>query len=110
VLDTSRGTPAKDMPIKLEKRLSGQKEGEQEVWKEISSHVTDTDGRVKGFAPLEEEGVYRLTFYTSRYFETIHVVDYFYEKVPVEFKIRLGQHYHVPLLISPFGFSTYRGS
>ncbi len=103
ILDTSLGTPAKGMRAILEKQLNGS-------WVHVSDHVSDADGRIKDFKPLLEGGTYKITFFTDEYFKLTKVEKYFYPTVPIIFQVSLGQHYHVPLLISPFGYSTYRGS
>jgi 5-hydroxyisourate hydrolase len=101
VLDTSRGAPATGMPVALEAQVLGE-------WILIGQAATDADGRVKGFVPVDvpvAPGVYRIRFDTGRYQEG------FYPEVVVVFRIdNPAQHYHVPLLLSPFGYSTYRGS
>ncbi|MBI3547819.1 MAG: hydroxyisourate hydrolase [Elusimicrobia bacterium] len=107
VLDVSRGKPAAGVPIVLE-RLAG-----KESWKELGKGTTDADGRLKTLSPsgaAAEPGVYRLTFDTAAYFQQSKS-ETFYPSVSVVFEIkRSGEHYHVPLLLSPFGYSTYRGS
>jgi len=73
--------------------------------------VTDTDGRIRDLlkGPLEA-GAYRLTFDTGAYFRARATAS-FYPQVAIEFEVRdEAQHHHVPLLLSPFGYSTYRGS
>ena len=78
----------------------------------LARATTDTDGRVKAFAPTPtlQAGTYRLTFEVGAYFASTDV-DAFYSRVIVEFDVHdPTQHYHVPLLLSPFGYSTYRGS
>ncbi|MGH9316027.1 MAG: hydroxyisourate hydrolase [Thermoanaerobaculia bacterium] len=106
VLDTSRGKPASGVPVLLEVRLEG---GD---WKEIGRSATDTDGRA---CLLESEtnvprGVYRLSFDTGAYFLASNF-EAFYPEVRVVFEVRdLSQRHHVPLLLSPYGYSTYRGS
>lgn len=101
VLDTARGCPAAGVPITLE-RLDGPAAAV------IGVGVTDVDGRLRtllGSQPLER-GVYRITFDTSAYDAAS-----FYPEVTVTFEVRdATQHHHVPLLLSPFGYSTYRGS
>ena len=74
----------------------------------IAEGVTDADGRVSSLGPdLLEPGDYRITFETSAYFsDTPH----FYPRVSIDFTISDASHYHVPLLLSPFAYSTYRGS
>jgi 5-hydroxyisourate hydrolase len=107
VLDTSRGKPADGVPVRLEVRdASG-------GWFEIGHGTTDADGRLKGLVPSGialESATYRLTFDTRTYFES-HGRDGFYPECTISFSVRdPTQHYHVPLLLSPFGYSTYRGS
>jgi 5-hydroxyisourate hydrolase len=106
VLDVSRGRPAKGVPVTLEKRdIDG-------GYSTVSSHVTDADGRVKGLVPEGEltTGTYRITFDTGAYF-TAEKVEGFYPEASVVFVIRdEAAHYHVPLLLSAYGYSTYRGS
>ncbi|TMW64575.1 hypothetical protein Poli38472_011455 [Pythium oligandrum] len=110
VLDTSRGRPAANMRITLQAldASSGQ-------WHQLNHGVTNEDGRVA--TPLVPEGMafqpgtYQLVFDTKSYFEQIGVTEYFYPMATITFEIKqVDQHYHVPLLINPFGFSTYRGS
>ena len=106
VLDTSRGRPAAGVPVTLEVEAAG-------GWKLIGKGTTNADGRVSDLVPDEiaiEAGIYRLIFDTSTYFAGNKVLA-FYPQVSVVFKIEnANQHYHVPLLLSPFGYSTYRGS
>lgn len=102
VLDTAKGGPAPGVRITLERQTDG-------AFAQVGEGVTDDDGRVKDLlAPgALEAGVYRITFHVDAY----HGGEGFYPSVPVVFRITApGEHYHVPLLISPFGFSTYRGS
>lgn len=107
ILDTSRGAPAGGVAVSLEWQNA------DESWTELSHAWTDQDGRVKPFFLVEQPlsgGTYRLCFDTDSYFSGLSV-DSFYPQVIVVFKIDDStQHYHVPLLISPYGYSTYRGS
>lgn len=106
VLDTSWGRPASGVPVVLEIRLD-------DGWREIARAETDADGRVREFLPpgsLLTAGTWRLTFGVGQYFES-QGVESFYPEASVVFVIRDPEpHYHVPLLLSPFGYSTYRGS
>lgn len=106
VLDTARGCPAQGLPIAL-----WREDGADLI--ELGSGVTNHDGRIAGFIPegtALPEGTYRIRFDTGAYFES-QEIEGFYPEVVVRFIIRAAdEHYHVPLLISPFGFSTYRGS
>ena len=83
------------------------------AWKQIGKGATDADGRVKDLLPSGfalHGGVYRLVFETDSYFAAQNI-EGFYPEVSIVFTIRdPTQHYHVPLLLSPFGYSTYRGS
>jgi len=96
VLDTARGRPAAGVPVTLER------DG-----KVLTRASTDADGRVKTLLPGPlERGRYRLVFDTAAY-----APDGFYPQVVVDFDVKdAAQHHHVPLLLSPFGYSTYRGS
>ncbi|MFL6262182.1 MAG: hydroxyisourate hydrolase [Thermoanaerobaculia bacterium] len=106
VLDTARGRPASGVPVLLEIR-------QNEAWREIAEARTDEDGRVRhllpaGFALIP--GIYRLTFGTATYFENLEI-EGFYPEAAIVFQVRdANQHHHVPLLLSPYGYSTYRGS
>jgi len=106
VLDTSLGQPAAGVGVTLEIDKPGGK------WAEISRGATDADGRLRHLlAPgALVAGVYRLTFDTKTYFEGRKAKS-FYPFVSIVFEIHdAGAHYHVPLLLSPYGYSTYRGS
>ena len=105
VLDTAIGKPAAGIAVTLERRDGA-------AWTNIGAASTDADGRVKSFAGTSEfrAGHYRLTFAVGAYFRARGVAA-FYPEVAVVFDIAAAdQHYHVPLLLSPFGYSTYRGS
>ena len=107
VLDTSRGRPASGVPVRLELETA------DGSWKQIGKGTTDADGRARDLLPdgfALHGGVYRLTFETGAYFAA-QETEGFYREVVVVFTIRdPAQHHHVPLLLSPFGYSTYRGS
>ncbi len=102
VLDTSLGQPAKGVRVTLSRNGL-----------EIGSGTTDSDGRVRSLLPdgaKVEAGDYTLIFTVRDYFEK-SARDTFYGHITVCFRISEGgQHYHVPLLLSPFGYATYRGS
>mmetsp|Transcript_34729 Transcript_34729/g.48479 ORF Transcript_34729/g.48479 Transcript_34729/m.48479 type:complete len:89 (-) Transcript_34729:260-526(-) len=74
----------------------------------LSSHVTNSDGRVKDFKPIGA-GIYMITFDTDGYYKAQNT-ECFYPECSIVFRTKLGEHYHVPLLLSPFGYTTYRGS
>ena len=104
ILDISRGRPAGGVAVVLERVGSPQSTM-------LARATTDADGRVKTFTsgPLEP-GAYRLMFEVGPYFAAAGI-EAFYQRVVVEFEVRdAAQHYHVPLLLSPYGYSTYRGS
>jgi 5-hydroxyisourate hydrolase len=105
VLDTSLGRPAAGVPVMLEAR-----EGAA-VWKQLGRGATDADGRLRNLTPEPlPAGTYRLTFDTRAYFESRRAAS-FYPEVAIVFEIQdAAAKYHVPLLISPYGYSTYRGS
>ena len=106
VLDTARGKPAQGIAVSLERVLPT---GPGEV---IGRSVTDADGRVRDFGgtDLTVAGRYRLGFDTGAWFAA-QGMSGFFPRVVIEFEIPDGAgHYHVPLLLSPFGYSTYRGS
>jgi 5-hydroxyisourate hydrolase len=105
VLDTARGAPAAGIPVALERLSDGSQAGDQ-----LASGVTDSDGRVGALGPDDlAEGRYRLRFDTASYFAETGQTGFFPE-VAVVFEIAGGQRYHVPLLLSPYSYSTYRGS
>ncbi|MEY4374686.1 MAG: hypothetical protein RL760_853 [Candidatus Eisenbacteria bacterium] len=103
VLDLTSGLPAAGLAVHLEREHGTH-------WQAHGQATTDADGRVRdGFAPLEATGRYRLTFATGAWFAERGVAS-FHPEVVIVFEIRELRHHHVPLLLSPFGFSTYRGS
>lgn len=99
VLDTAAGRPASGMAVTLEFQTA------EKEWMLLNSGVTDSEGRVKDFLPagaVPKPGAYKLTFDTA---------GRFYPQVIVVFVVQdPAQHYHVPLLLSPYGYTTYRGS
>ena len=107
VLDTSRGRPAAGISITLERRSA---EG---AFSPVGRGSTDDDGRLRTLIPDGEAlalGVYRITFDIGAYFGAQGVAT-FYPEAAIVFEVRdASQHYHVPLLLSPYGYSTYRGS
>ena len=107
VLDTARGRPAAGILVVLEKAGAG---GE---WQERSRGTTDADGRIKELAPKDKvlsPGDYRLRFATEAYFKALGEA-VFYPEVLVQVRIPAsGGRFHLPLLLSPYGYSTYRGS
>src|SRR5215204_1209466 len=106
ILDVSTGFPARGVPVTLERQT-------ETGWEIIGKGETDADGRVKNLLDSDailRTGNYRLTFDTGFYFFD-RQIDSFYPNVTVAFTVfSTREHYHVPLLLSPFGYSTYRGS
>jgi 5-hydroxyisourate hydrolase len=106
VLDTARGRAAAGVPIRLERLEGG-------AWLPIGDGVTDADGRLRTLTepgPLRE-GTYKIRFDTAAYFASVTEPAYFFPAVEIQFLVKDGNaHYHVPLLLSPFGYSTYRGT
>jgi 5-hydroxyisourate hydrolase len=102
VLDTSLGRPAAGIRVSLER-----------LGEVLGAGVTDADGRIRNLHPPGAtlgEGDYRLVFYVGEYFSRTGR-EVFYPEIVVNFHIdRSSEHYHVPLLLSPFGYSTYRGN
>ncbi|HEY0248122.1 MAG TPA: 2-oxo-4-hydroxy-4-carboxy-5-ureidoimidazoline decarboxylase [Gryllotalpicola sp.] len=104
VLDTARGRPASHMPVRLDAFS-------EEVWHELGRGITDDDGRIAQLGPDQvPAGRYRVVFDTAAYFATQDAISFFPE-VSVMFDIwSTEEHFHIPLLLSPFGYSTYRGA
>ena len=106
ILDTSRGRPAVGMAVTLEQQRG-------ESWQRIGTDTTDADGRARGLwtgSTAPPPGSYRLCFEVAAYFAGLGVAS-FYPRVEITFMIVDGaEQYHVPLLLSPFSYSTYRGS
>ena len=105
ILDTSIGKPAAGISVLLEQKSNPD-------WKKIAEGISNADGRINDLLAKDaflESGDYRLSFDTSVYF-TKQNKKTFYPKITIEFTIADKSHYHVPLLLNPFGYSTYRGS
>ncbi|MBJ3814358.1 hydroxyisourate hydrolase [Shimwellia pseudoproteus] len=106
ILNQQTGTPAAGVEVVLE-----QKQGDG--WKKLNTATTDNDGRIKGLWPEQPAatvGDYRVIFKTGSYFSA-QKLDSFFPEIPVEFHIgKPAEHYHVPLLLSQYGYATYRGS
>ncbi len=105
ILDTSKGKPGKDISISLQMPVNGN-------WQTIAQGVTNADGRIGDLLPSQKNlspGNYKLVFDTESYFASQKQKG-FYPEVEIQFTISDETHYHVPLLINPFGYSTYRGS
>ena len=104
VLDAAAGQPAAGVPVQLLGRVGPE-------WEPLAEGLTDADGRVADLGPTDlAPGAYRLVFDTATYFRA-HGVPAFYPEVLVTFSLdEPAAHYHVPLLLSPYAYSTYRGS
>ncbi len=106
ILDVARGRPAEGVAVTLEHHKAGE-------WQLLGQRKTDVDGRVRDLLSENVKltpGAFRLNFDTTSYFTKLGV-ESFYPTVTVTFTVKdPDQHYHVPLLLSPFGYSTYRGS
>jgi 5-hydroxyisourate hydrolase len=107
VLDLTSGKPASGLAVVLEIGAG------PERWNEIGRGVTDVNGRITAFTPpllALARQLYRIRFSSGAYFAARHLST-FYPEVPVVVEIDdPAQHYHIPLLLSPFGYTTYRGS
>jgi 5-hydroxyisourate hydrolase len=106
VLDTAIGRPAAGVTVILEMRQTSE-------WTPIGRGETDADGRVATLMDGREiiRGIYRLTFDTGAYHRDQAISAPFFPEVTITFNVRdVSAHYHVPLLLSPYGYSTYRGS
>ncbi len=106
ILDTSLGKPAAGVPVRLEKPTG------DDNWETVSNGITNSDGRVPDLLPTNdpvEPGNYRLVFEIAAYFADAGR-KCFYPYVHIVFEVTDASHYHVPLLLNPFGYSTYRGS
>jgi 5-hydroxyisourate hydrolase len=106
ILDTAHGRPAANVAVTLELQSD-------QGWQVLGKGVTDADGRLRDLLPADfafAAGGYRLTFNTGAYFAARNI-ESFYPQVVISFIVHdAAAHYHVPLLLSPFGYSTYRGS
>lgn len=107
VLDTTLGKPATGVPVRLERRQSSGN------WSVLQTNRTDQDGRCAQLLPDESAlaaGLYRMVFDTHSYFAEKKIAS-LYPVVEVTFEVREGEsHFHIPLLLSPNGYTTYRGT
>jgi 5-hydroxyisourate hydrolase len=102
ILDTAAGRPAARVGVRLERQTAA-------GWEPVGTGQTDDDGRVKTLLPPgapAPHGTYRITFDTAAYLGAAA----FFPEVQIVFVVSDDRHHHVPLLLSPFGYSTYRGS
>ena len=105
ILDTMKGQPAASVNVILLR-------GENDEWTEITRGSTNKDGRIMELLPINTivaHGIYMLRFETKDYYDSQQIAT-FYPYVDIVFDIKTNDHYHIPLLLSPFGYSTYRGS
>ena len=106
ILNQQTGLPSPDVTVTLEKQ-------QQNSWTTLASAKTDPDGRIKSLYPQEQDmqpGVYKVTFKTSEYFRS-QKLDSFFPEIPVQFTVtRTNDKLHIPLLLSQYGYSTYKGS
>lgn len=107
VLDVAQGQPAKDVPVRLERQEAAG------GWRVLNSARTDGEGRCAQLLPEGETlraGTYRLAFDTSTY-HLAQKMQSLYPVVEITFQVQENEsHFHIPLLLSPYGFTTYRGS
>lgn len=106
ILDISKGTAASDVSIKLEKYNEQNK-----TWSFVEEKKTDVNGRITDFLGSGKSniGIYKLTYFTADYFKKSNT-ESFYPFIEVVFQIKDQNHYHVPITLSAFGYSTYRGN
>ena len=105
ILDTSLGLPAQDVAVVLYSQ-------HDDYWDVVAANNTNKEGRITGFVDDNGKlppGIYKLKFETKDYFDRLNTSSFF-PFVEIVFVVSKGEHYHVPLLLSPFGYSTYRGS
>lgn len=105
ILDTTTGKPAAGVRIMLY-------QGSNDEWNELALGITNPDGRLPDLLPDGkplQPGIYKLRFETKDYFDH-QGMKTFYPYIEIVFDIQSAEHYHVPLLLNPFGYSTYRGS
>ena len=106
ILDVSKGSPAKGVTIQLENFNEQTKN-----WVLVDKKITDSNGRITNFLPTKNSniGIFKLTYFTTEYFKRSNL-ESFYPFIEVVFQIKDKQHYHVPITLSAFGYSTYRGN
>ena len=100
ILDTTKGMAATGVTVILEQKIN-------DSWKEIGTDKTNADGRIVFNCP-KEQGIYRLTFKIEEYYQN---EEHFFLNTPIIFQVKNTERkYHVPLLLNPYGYSTYRGT
>ena len=107
ILDVTQGRPAPDVKISLSKQ------DDRGKWVTLDEKYTDANGRITDFLKVEkgtsQHGVFKLTYFIEPYFKKLNQSS-FYPFIEVVFEIKDDNHYHVPITLSPFGYSTYRGN
>ena len=107
ILDVTQGKPASGVKISLSKKDEAGK------WEALVEKHTDENGRISDFLKVEngtsQYGIFKLTYFVAPYFEKLNQSS-FYPFIEVVFEIKDDNHYHVPITLSPFGYSTYRGN
>ncbi|WP_194852132.1 hydroxyisourate hydrolase [Nonlabens antarcticus] len=107
ILDVSQGLPATNVTISLSKQDTNG------LWVAIDEKNTDKNGRINDFLKeeknIDHEGIYKLTYHTAPYFKELGQ-ESFYPFIEVVFELKGDNHYHVPITLSAFGYSTYRGN
>lgn len=105
VLDLARGVGGKTVPVTLSKRADDGR------WRQVGAAVTDADGRIRSFGSSKsfDTGIYQLRFDMSRYPDASATP--FFPEITLTFRVSdKAGHYHVPVVVSPYGYSTYRGN
>ncbi len=105
VLDVSKGKPVAGIKVKLFFST-------EESWQFLAEGITNAEGRIGDLLEanyIPEKGVYKLNFESGKYFQQTNVA-FLYPSIDIIFKIENNEHYHIPLLLNPFGYTTYRGS
>lgn len=106
ILDIGSGKPAPNVDVRLMKQVNGS-------WKLLDTKKTTDSGRINDFLPnegnIDNDGTYKLIFETSPYFQK-RGEESFFPYIEVNFNIEGDKHYHVPITLSQYGYSTYRGS
>ena len=106
ILDLQSGTPTAGVTVTLEQKTGND-------WRQLASGVTNAQGRIAEMYPADktmDKGDYRIVFKTGEHYTRLKQ-ETFFPEIPVQFHVeKTDQHYHIPLLLSPFGFSTYRGN
>ncbi|UJF29550.1 hydroxyisourate hydrolase [Kaistella sp. 97-N-M2] len=107
ILDVTKGQPAPNVKITLSKA------DPQGNWIFVDEKLTDKNGRITDFLKetpsANNKGIYKLTYYTAPYFQNLNQ-ESFYPFIEVVFELKDENHYHVPITLSPYGYSTYRGN